>query len=175
VHSRGHRATRNKELVARPLMAGRRLCDRRQHGLPRTRRGGGLVKAVVPWGGGHPVVYRVTVWRKGGARSDGQWQPRDDATRVRRRRGWVVGVAWRAGTRGTRGVGEKGGGMAVPQRADQQIKDRPRRADPADRGAATTTPARARALWSTRVPTQFSLTLFRRVFLKIFELKWTNI
>jgi hypothetical protein len=29
VHSRGHRANRNKELAARPLMAGWRLCDRR--------------------------------------------------------------------------------------------------------------------------------------------------
>jgi hypothetical protein len=61
------------------------------------------------------------------------------------------------------------------RRMDRQTKDRPRRADPADRGAATVTPARACALWSARVPTQLGLALFRRVFLKIFELKWTNI
>jgi hypothetical protein len=58
-------------------------------------------------------------------------------------------VGWsarRVGTRGTRGVGEKGGGMAVPRCADQCTKDRPRRVDPADRGAATATAARARTL-----------------------------
>jgi hypothetical protein len=50
------------------------------------------------------------------------------------------------------------------RRMDRRTKDRPRCADPADRGAATATPARA--LWSARVPTQLSLALFRRVFLK---------
>jgi hypothetical protein len=51
---------------------------------------------------------------------------------------------------------------------------RPRRADPADRGAVTATPARARALWSARVPTPLSLALFDHRFLKILQHKWTE-
>jgi hypothetical protein len=81
------------------------------------------------------------------------------------------------GRRGVRGrVAHTGWGRkAVAWRfPGARTKDRPWRADPADCGAATATPARARALWSARVPTQLSLTLFRRGFLKIFELKWTN-
>jgi hypothetical protein len=51
---------------------------------------------------------------------------------------------------------------------------RPRRADPADCGAATATPARAHALWSARVPTPLSLALFDHRFLKILQQKWTE-
>jgi hypothetical protein len=51
---------------------------------------------------------------------------------------------------------------------------RPRRADPADRGAAPTTPTRARTLWSARVPTPLSLALFDHRFLKILQQKWTE-
>jgi hypothetical protein len=50
----------------------------------------------------------------------------------------------------------------------------PRRADPADRGAATATQARARALWSARAPTPLSLALFDHRFLKILQQKWTE-
>jgi hypothetical protein len=46
------------------------------------------------------------------------------------------------------------------RRTDRRTKDWPQRADPADHGAAVATPARARALWSARVPTPLSLALF---------------
>jgi hypothetical protein len=42
------------------------------------------------------------------------------------------------------------------------------------RGAATTTPARARALWSARDKSHFSLPALTAMFLQKFELKWTN-
>jgi hypothetical protein len=49
---------------------------------------------------------------------------------------------------------------------DRRTKDWPRCADPTDRSVATATPARARALWSARVPTQLSLALLGGFFSK---------
>jgi hypothetical protein len=67
------------------------------------------------------------------------------------------------------GVGRYGGaatgwaerrGRAVRAYWASRTKDWPRRPDPANRGAAVAKPARARALWSARVPTPLSLALF---------------
>jgi hypothetical protein len=173
VHSRGHHANRNMELAARPLMAGRRLCDRRQRWLPRAKMVATLYRRSCLRQG----VTQSSTGSRYGARVVRGATANGSPGAARRVHGDVA-VGWsarRAGTRGTREVGEKGSRMAVPWRADQRTKDRPWRADPADRGTATATPARARMLWSARVPTQLGLALFRRVFLKIFEMKWTNI
>jgi hypothetical protein len=52
---------------------------------------------------------------------------------------------------------------------DRRTKDWPWRADSADRGTATVTPAR-RAPWSARVKTHFSLPALTVIFLQKFEL-----
>jgi hypothetical protein len=144
VHSSGHRANRNKELAVRPLMAGWRLYDMRQRWFPRAKRVAALYRRSCL---GEGVTQSST-----GSRYDTRavrGATANGSPGAAQRVYGDVAVGWsapRAETCGTRGVGEKGGGMAVPRRADQRTKDRPWRADPADRGAATATPLRARAL-----------------------------
>jgi hypothetical protein len=93
----------------------------------------------------------------------GQWRRAGDAVwpMCRRCEAWLWARRRRA----------QGLGSAVHGPLDV---GRPRRADPADRGAATATPARAHALWSARVPTPLSLALFDHRFLKILQQKWTE-
>jgi hypothetical protein len=128
----------------------------------------------VPWGRGHGMARRRCEARRPIV-AQGQRGARTATTRggVWRCDHWLGGTAW---TRGARGLGEPGGGMAVPGAAHgptgasvprrEGLGGRPRRAR--RRRAASVRERHAPAK-------QFQVALFKSVFLQMFQQKWSKV
>jgi hypothetical protein len=133
-----------------------------RHGYPRERNHPGFIadrEAV----GGASLHAKITESRYGPRQGRSTARGGGDMRRVRRRVvGWAARRAW---TRGVRGVGEKGGGMAVHRTVHGPMD--PSR--PCHEAQHTMAQWRRRrcgtlALWSARVPTRLGLALFRQFF-----------
>jgi hypothetical protein len=146
---------------------------RQRLGYPRERNHPGFVADREVVGGGASLRAKVTESRYGPRHGRSTARGGGDVRCVRRR---VVGwAARRARTRGARGVGEKGGGMAVPREVHGPT-DPSRPSHEAQQTMARWQRRRrgTRALWSARVPTRLGLALFRQSFLKFSQQKWSK-